>query len=235
MPILDVREVHSGYGDMEVLHGVSVELLEEEVVTIIGPNGAGKSTLFKTIMGYLKPTEGSIFLKSEDVSTLDPNERVYKGLGYVPQIENAFPSLTVEETLEMGGYTKTSEEVESGKEEMFGLFPILEERKNQYGRHLSGGQRQMLAMARALMADPELLLLDEPSAALDPQKTVNIFQKIKEIHERSKPIMIVEQDAYQSLKISDRCYVLAMGQNEHEGPADKILNDEEVRKAYLGG
>ena len=235
MPILEVREVYSGYGDMEVLHGVSVELLEEEVVTIIGPNGAGKSTLFKTIMGYLKPTDGSIMLKSEDVSRLDPNERVHKGLGYVPQIENAFPSLTVEETLEMGGYTKSSEEVENAKQELFGLFPILQERRNQYGKNLSGGQRQMLAMARALMADPELLLLDEPSAALDPQKTVNIFEKIKEIHERGKPIMIVEQDAYQSLKISDRCYVLAMGQNEHEGPADRILNDEEVRKAYLGG
>lgn len=235
MPILEAREVHSGYGDMEVLHGVSVELSEKEVVTIIGPNGAGKSTLFKTIMGYLKPTKGSIILKDEDVSRLDPNERVGKGLGYVPQIENAFPSLTVEETLEMGGYTKSSKKVESAKEEMFGLFPILKERKTQHGKNLSGGQRQMLAMARALMAEPELLLLDEPSAALDPQKTVNIFEKIQEIHERGKPIMIVEQDAYQSLKISDRCYVLAMGQNEHEGPADRILNDEEVREAYLGG
>lgn len=235
MKVLDVNDVHSGYGKMEVLHGVSVQLFEEEVVTIIGPNGAGKSTLFKTIMGYLIPTEGTISLKSDDITKLSPDKRVYKGLGYVPQIENAFPSLMIEETLEMGGFTRSADEVRKKKEEMYELFPVLQEKKKEYGRHLSGGQRQMLAMARALMAFPELLLLDEPSAALDPQKTVNIFQKIREIHERGKPIMIVEQDAHQSLKISDRCYVLATGKNEHEGPADKILEDEQVRKAYLGG
>jgi len=228
MKVLTVNGIHSGYGNMEVLHGVSVTLLEEEIVTIIGPNGAGKSTLFKTIMGYLKPIKGTITLKSEDVTKLTPNERVQKGLGYVPQIENAFPSLTVEETLEMGGFTKSSEEVKSRKGEMYDLFPLLKEKRKEYGRHLSGGQRQMLAMARALMASPKLLLLDEPSAALDPKKTVLVFEKIREIHERGNPIMIIEQDAYQSLKISDRCYV------EHEGAADSILHDEEVRKAYLG-
>jgi ABC-type branched-subunit amino acid transport system ATPase component len=235
MKILDVTDVYSGYGDTEVLHGVSIYLAEGEIVTIIGPNGAGKSTLLKTIMGYLPPTRGRILFRDEDVTLLRPDEKVRKGIGYVPQLENVFPSLTVEENLEMGGYIEDKRRVTDRIEHAYELFPVLRERKNQRVRTMSGGQRQMLAMARALMTEPSLLLLDEPSAGLSPKVSAAIFEMIKEIHRREKTIIIVEQDAYQSLGISNRGYVLAMGQKEYEDEAHKILDSRKIREAYLGG
>ena len=235
MKILEVKDVYSGYGGTEVLHGVSIHLNEGEIITIIGPNGAGKSTLLKTIMGYLRPTQGEILLREEDVTTLRPDEKVRRGIGYVPQMENVFPSLTVEENLEMGGYVDDKRRVGERIEEAYELFPVLRERRRQRVRTMSGGQRQMLAMARALMTDPSLLLLDEPSAGLSPKVSAAVFERIGEIHQRGKAIIIVEQDAYQSLGISNRGYVLAMGQKEYEDEAHKILDSRKIREAYLGG
>jgi ABC-type branched-subunit amino acid transport system ATPase component len=235
MKILQVRDVSSGYGDTEVLHGVSMHLNDGEIVTIIGPNGAGKSTLLKTIMGYLRPTQGKILFRDEDVTGLRPDEKVRRGIGYVPQLENVFPSLTVEENLEMGGYIEDKRHLVERIEGAYELFPVLRERRGQKVRTMSGGQRQMLAMARALMTEPSLLLLDEPSAGLSPKVSATVFERIREIHQGGKAIIIVEQDAYQSLGISNRGYVLAMGQNEYEDEAHKILDSRKIREAYLGG
>jgi len=235
MKILEVKDVYSGYGDTEVLHGVSIYLNEGEIVTIIGPNGAGKSTLLKTIMGYLPPTRGRILFRDEDVTVLRPDEKVRKGIGYVPQLENVFSSLTVEENLEMGGYIEDKRRLPERIEGAYKLFPVLKDRRGQRVRTMSGGQRQMLAMARALMTEPSLLLLDEPSAGLSPKVSAAVFEMIKEIHRREKTIIIVEQDAYQSLGISNRGYVLAMGQKEYEDEAHKILDSRKIREAYLGG
>jgi ABC-type branched-subunit amino acid transport system ATPase component len=235
MKILQVKDVYSGYGDTEVLHGISIYLNEGEIITIIGPNGAGKSTLLKTIMGYLPPNRGKILFRDEEVTKVSPDEKVRKGIGYVPQLENVFPSLTVEENLEMGGYIEDKRRVIERIEEAYELFPVLKERRGQRVRNMSGGQRQMLAMARALMTEPSLLLLDEPSAGLSPKVSATVFERIKEIHQKGKAIVIVEQDAYQSLGISNRGYVLSMGQNEYEGEAHRILDSRKIREAYLGG
>jgi ABC-type branched-subunit amino acid transport system ATPase component len=235
MAILQVKDVYSGYGDTEVLHGVSIHLNEAEIITIIGPNGAGKSTLLKTVMGYITPTQGKILFLDEDVTTLRPDEKVRKGIGYVPQLDNVFPSLTVEENLEMGGYIVFKKRVKERIEEAYEFFPVLRDRRDQRVRTMSGGQRQMLAMARALMTDPSLLLLDEPSAGLSPKVSAMVFENIKDIHQGGKAIIIVEQDAYQSLGISNRGYVFVMGQNDHEDEAHKILESQKIREAYLGG
>jgi len=210
MKILQVKDVYSGYGDTEVLHGM-------------------------TIMGYLPPNRGKILFRDEEVTKVSPDEKVRKGIGYVPQLENVFPSLTVEENLEMGGYIEDKRRVIERIEEAYELFPVLKERRGQRVRNMSGGQRQMLAMARALMTEPSLLLLDEPSAGLSPKVSATVFERIKEIHQKGKAIVIVEQDAYQSLGISNRGYVLSMGQNEYEGEAHRILDSRKIREAYLGG
>jgi len=236
MALLGVDKVFSGYGSMEVLHGVSVHVDAQEIVTIIGPNGAGKSTLLKTIMGYLTPTKGTILFQEKDVSRLEPDKKVKRGMAYVPQLEGIFPSLTVRENLEMGGYSIDSKNVRQGIEKAFDMFPVLKEKRVKRGRTLSGGQRQMLAMGRALMTEPSLILLDEPSAGLAPKAADAVFEQIETMHEeRGAAIIIVEQDAERSLSISDRGYVLAMGQNEFDGSADQILKNDQIRKAYLGG
>lgn len=235
MSLLEVSNVVSGYGSTDVLHGVSVNVDQNEIVTIIGPNGAGKSTLFKTIMGYLIPSTGNISFLGEDVTKLEPNKKVEKGLAYVPQLENIFPSLSIRENLEMGGYSKDIEAIKKGIERAYGAFPILKDRRNQRARTLSGGQRQMLALSMALMTQPALLLLDEPSAGLAPKVAEEVFNQINILHKEGIGIMIIEQDAHRSLSISDRGYVLTMGQNHFDGSADKILGDEQIREAFLGG
>jgi ABC-type branched-subunit amino acid transport system ATPase component len=235
MSLLQVKNIFSGYGVSEVLHGVSIQIEKNEVVTIIGPNGAGKSTLLKTIMGYLIPFRGKILFEKEDTTLLKPYERVLKGIGYVPQLENVFPSLTVQENLEMGGYVMHSRKLDHDLSKVFKLLPFLKKKKGQKAGTLSGGERQMLAIGRALMTRPRLLLLDEPSAGLAPNISTSVFDRIKDVHQTGTAIIIVEQDAYQSLRISDRGYVLAMGQNEFEDEAHKILGNEKIRKAFLGG
>jgi ABC-type branched-subunit amino acid transport system ATPase component len=233
--ILDVDHVFSGYGDTDVLQGVSITVGTDEIVTIIGPNGAGKSTLLKTIMGYLIPTRGDVLFRGENITQLRPDQKVRKGIGYVPQLKNVFSSLTVEENLRMGGYTEEKRRLKSRIEEMYGFFPALKERRRQRVEIMSGGQRQMVAMAQALMTRPVLLLLDEPSAGLAPMVSVSVFETIGEIRKRGAAIVIVEQDAHQSLAISDRGYVLAMGQNAFEDRAENILKDRKIRETYLGG
>ncbi|MFQ6032779.1 MAG: ABC transporter ATP-binding protein [Candidatus Zixiibacteriota bacterium] len=235
MPLLEVNNIVSGYGRTEVLHGVSMYTDRDEIVTIIGPNGAGKSTLFKTIMGYLIPSVGSILFSGEEVTKLEPNKKVEKGMAYVPQLENVFASLTVQENLEMGGYSRDNETVRKGIERAYSIFPILKEKRNKRVHTLSGGERQMLGMGRALMTEPDLLLLDEPSAGLAPKVAEAVFNQIKDLHKEGIGIIIIEQDAHRSLSISHRGYVLAMGQNQFDDAADKILNNEQIREAYLGG
>jgi ABC-type branched-subunit amino acid transport system ATPase component len=236
MKILEANNVIAGYGKSEILHGVSIFLGEGESITIIGPNGAGKSTLLKAIMGYITIFKGNISWKGEDITRLKPHEKVIRGFGYVPQLGNVFPSLTVRENLEMGGFIQTKEMVKVRMEKSFQLFPILAERLKQKAGTLSGGERQLLGMARALMSEPEILMLDEPSAGLSPKMAEEVFVTIADIHDKlGRGIVIIEQDAYQSLSVSDRGYVLVMGRNEFEDSADKILSNQKIREAYLGG
>lgn len=236
MKILEVNNLFAGYGKSEILHGVSIYLENEEAVTVIGPNGAGKSTLIKAIMGYLPIFKGEVYWKGEKITDLKPHEKVKRGFAYVPQLGNVFPSLSVRENLEMGGFIEGKEEIKKRMENCFHLFPFLAQRLIQKAGTLSGGQRQMLAMARALMTDPELLMLDEPSAGLSPKVSEEVFATISDVNKKlGRAIVMIEQDAYQSLSISDRGYVLVMGQNEFEDEADKILSNAKIREAYLGG
>lgn len=236
MAMLTVENVNSGYGQMEILHDVSIKVDQGEIVSIIGPNGAGKSTLLKTIFGLLKPTQGSIHLKDDEITGMVPSTIVKHGLSYVPQVDNIFPSLTVTENLEMGAYIiKDYNKVQARIAEIFKLFPILAERRTQRVGKMSGGERQLVAMGRALMLNPFALLLDEPTAALSPLLADMIFKKITEINASGVSILIVEQNARQTLSISNRGYVLADGKNKLDGKGADLLADPEVGKLYLGG
>ena len=235
MDLLEVDTLHTGYGATVIIHGISIHVQQNEIVTIIGPNGSGKSTLLKAIMGYLKIYDGRIHFKEKDITSLRTVDRTRMGMAYIPQLENVFPSLTVEETLEMGGYRLGKKELKKEVNSMFDLFPVLGDKRNMKVATMSGGQRQMLAMARALMVRPTLILLDEPSAGLSPKISEQVFEKISEIAATGTSMIIVEQDAEQSLAISDRGYVLAMGEVAFEGSAETILKHEKIREAYLGG
>ncbi len=235
MSILKVDNVTAGYTpESSILHGLTLELNEGEIVSIIGPNGAGKSTLLKAIFGLLKPTEGQILLRGENIAGMPPFKIAKKGLSYVPQVDNIFPSLTIQENLEMGAFIR-DDDYSGTMEGVFSLFPVLKERRNTRAGTLSGGQRQMVAMGRALMLNPSILLLDEPSAGLAPIFVSSIFEKIKEINATGVSILIVEQNAKEALKMSHRGYVLAMGRNVMDDDSDALLNNEDVGKLYLGG
>ncbi len=234
MKVLEVKDLTSGYGETDILHDVSMKLEEKEIVSIIGPNGAGKSTLLKTIFGILRPRQGVVRLGDEEITGLNPDKIVRKGMSYVPQVNNVFPSLTIQENLEMGAFVRT-DDYRDRLEEMYDLFPILKDRKNQKVGSLSGGQRQMVAMGRALMLDPTVLLLDEPSASLAPMLVGMIFEKIVDINKTGVAIIVVEQNARETLKISNRGYVLATGRKVFEDTGKAILENEEVGKLYLGG
>lgn len=234
MPLLEAKNVVSGYGKVEILHEVSVYVDEEEMVSIIGPNGSGKSTLMKTIFGLLSAWEGEVNYDGRDITGAKPNEIVRKGLCYVPQEGNIFPTLTVEENLDMGAFIRTddySEELQN----VYELFPALTEKKEQQVGNLSGGQQQMVAMGSALMLNPDILLLDEPTAGLAPNLAQMILEKIKDINRTGVAILIVEQNAREALKLSNRGYVLAMGENKFIGKSEDLLDNEEVGKLYLGG
>jgi len=233
-PLIDVDHVIAGYHDNEILHGVSLTVGEREVVTIIGPNGAGKSTLLKVIMGYLVPSAGEVRLAGTAITRLAPDERVRKGIAYVPQLENVFPSLTVFENLRMGGYLLPRKEVGRRIEELCAEFPLLAERRRQRVHTLSGGQRQLLAIARALMTDPDVMLLDEPSAALSPLMADEVFDKVAAIRDRGKAVLIVEQEAERALEISHRGYLLVDGRNAFTDLAQSILANEQMHGAFLG-
>jgi ABC-type branched-subunit amino acid transport system ATPase component len=231
--VLEASEVVSGYGEVEILHGVSLRLKKGEIVAIIGPNGAGKSTLMKAIFGLLKVKSGRVILESEDITGVPPEQIVRKGMCYVPQSENVFPTLSIQENLEMGAFTRRDGYRER-LDEVYGLFPDLAQRPQLRAGKLSGGQRQMLALARALMLDPKVLLLDEPTASLSPKMVGDIFDKIRSINATGVAMLIVEQNAKEALSICHRAYVLAMGHNRLEGTGAELLTSEEVGKLYLG-
>ena len=233
MRILEVEDVYSGYGETEILHGVSVYVAPGEIATIIGPNGSGKSTLMKTIFGLLMPTQGKVALENEDITGLRPDRIVRKGMCYVPQSDNVFPSLTVLENLEMGAFIR-DDDYSGSINDVFARFPVLEERKSQRAGSLSGGEQQMLAMGKALMLDPKVLLLDEPSAGLAPRMVEEILQKIVEIKKSGVAILMVEQNAKEGLRLSDRGYVLAMGKKRFEDEGLALLNNPDVGRLYLG-
>jgi neutral amino acid transport system ATP-binding protein len=232
--LLEVEDVYAGYiKDLNILQGINFKIETHELVTVIGPNGAGKSTLAKTIFGLLSPNQGKIIFKGENIAGLKPNEIVKRGMCYVPQIVNVFPSLTIEENLEMGAYT-LSGSTKKQKELIYTMFPKLKERAKQKAGTLSGGERQMLAMGRALMLDPDLLLLDEPSAALSPILVNNIFEQIKAINATGKAIVLVEQNAKKALMMAHRGYVLESGRDAIEGGGEDLLNNPQVAQLYLG-
>jgi ABC-type branched-subunit amino acid transport system ATPase component len=232
--LLDVRHVNSGYGEMTILRDISIRVDAGEVVTLIGPNGAGKSTLLKTIFGLLMPTEGRVLFGDADITGLTPPALVRRGMSFVPQVDNVFPSLTVQENLEMGAFVRGDGFAER-LEEMYTFFPTLRLKRKQRVGSLSGGERQMVAMGRALMLDPRLLLLDEPSAGLSPRLVGMVFEKMAEINQTGVALLIVEQNARQALRLSHRGYVLASGQVRLEGEGAQLLSDEEVGRLYLGG
>jgi len=234
MSLLEVRGLDAGYGDLQILTDVELDVDDGEYITIVGPNGAGKSTVMKSVFGLTTHMGGTVTFDGEDISGTNPEEIIHKGLGYVPQNENVFAELDVEENLEMGAYI-LDEVPQEELRKVYDRFPILEERKHQQAGTMSGGQRQMLAMGRALMLDPDLLLLDEPSAGLAPDLVDEMFDKIDEINESGTAIMMVEQNAKEALRRCDRGYVLANGQNRFEDEGMALLNDEEVRREFLGG
>jgi ABC-type branched-subunit amino acid transport system ATPase component len=232
--LLSVQGVSAGYEQMEILHDVSIEIQPGEIVTLIGPNGAGKSTLMKTVFGLLRPRHGSIRLNGDDITGLAPSLLVRRGLSYVPQVDNVFPSLTVDENLEMGAVVRT-DDIRARLEEVLALFPGLRPKRGLKAGGLSGGERQMVAMCRALMLDPTLLLLDEPSAGLSPLLVDSVFEKIESINRSGVAILLVEQSAREALRRSHRGYVLAGGQVRLEGAGPALLENPEVGRLYLGG
>ncbi|HUG57931.1 MAG TPA: ABC transporter ATP-binding protein [Candidimonas sp.] len=235
MPLLNIEKITGGYGDSEVLRQVSMAIEQHEIVAIIGPNGAGKSTLMKAVFGLLHPREGSITFDGHNISQLAPHQIVKLGMCYVPQVANVFTSLSVEENLEMGAFTLKAKDLDACKQQVYDMFPRLRERRRQTVGKMSGGERQMVAMGSALMLSPKLLLLDEPTAALSPRLVDDIFNRIVRINETGIAIMMVEQNARQSLQLAHRGYVLANGENRQEGSGPELLADPNVGSLYLGG
>ncbi len=231
--MLESRDVVTGYGETNILHGVSVKVRRGEMAAVIGPNGAGKSTLLKALFGLLPVRSGSVHINGDETTNERPDQLVKKGLGYVPQVDNVFPSLTIMENLQMGAFVR-KDRVKDRVTQVMDLFPDLAERKGEVAGKLSGGQRQMLALARALMLDPKVLLLDEPSASLSPKMVSVIFDRISAINEGGTAILLVEQYAREALSLSHRGYVLAMGVNRLEGDAQDLLDNAEVGRLYLG-
>ena len=234
--LLELRNLHAGYGEVKVLNGVELLVREGEIVSVVGPNGSGKSTMMKTIFGLLKPEEGKIIYKGEDITALEPFEIIKRGICYVPQEHNVFPSLTVEENLEMGAYILDSpEELKKGKERVYELFPPLKERADSAVRTLSGGMRQMVAFGRALMLNPDLLLLDEPSAGLAPKLVEDIITKLQGINMQGVSLLLIEQNVRRALELCDRGYVLDGGKTALEGSSEELLSSKRVQEIYMGG
>lgn len=232
--MLSVNNINTYYGNIQALKGISLEVPEGSIVTVLGANGAGKTTTMKTIAGALKPKEGTIHFLREDVTGKRPDELVRKGIALVPEGRSILAGMTVLENLEMGAFHRKDSEVKRDLEKVMDRFPILSERKSQLGGTLSGGQQQMLAIARALMSKPKLLLLDEPSMGLAPLIVQDIFQIVKEIKEEGTTVLLVEQNARQALKIADYAYVLETGKVVNKGPSKDLLEDSSIKEAYLG-
>ena len=231
---LHAKNMIGGYGETTILNNCSISVKEGEIAVIVGPNGAGKSTAMKAIFGMLNLREGNIFFDDQDITYLSPQDRVKKGMGFVPQTNNVFTSMTVLENLEIGGFTSL-DKMKSNIEEIFNLFPILAEKQNQLVGELSGGQRQQVAVSRALMTNPKLLMLDEPTAGVSPIVVKELFEKIINIAKAGIAILMVEQNAKQALEISDNGFVLVQGENKFTDKGSTLLANKEVRKAFLGG
>ncbi len=233
--ILEIKDLNVHYGAIHAIHGINLKVEEGEIVTLIGSNGAGKTTTLHTISGLLKPTSGEIVFKGQPIQGLPAHKIVAQGLAQSPEGRMVFPDLTVGENLEMGAFLRNNKaEIAADLKKMFTLFPRLEERRKQHAGTLSGGEQQMLAIARAYMAKPKLLLLDEPSLGIAPILVQAIFDAIVEINRSGMTVLLVEQNAYAALKIAHRGYVLTTGEIAMQGPSAELISNEEIRKAYLG-
>ena len=234
-PILIGQEITGGYGrGPDILHGCTIAVNPGEIAVIVGPNGAGKSTAMKALFGMLDVRSGKVLLDGKDITTLSPQDRVRQGMGFVPQVNNIFPSMSVEENLEMGAFIR-EDDISKTMSNVYELFPILREKRFQAAGELSGGQRQQVAVGRALMTQPKVLMLDEPTAGVSPIVMDELFDRIIEIARTGLPVLMVEQNARQALEIADRAYVLVQGANAHTGTGKDLLADEQVRRSFLGG
>lgn len=234
MKYLDASAMRGGYGAADILHGCSISVEEGEIAVIVGPNGAGKSTAMKAVFGMLPLREGTVRFAGEDITGLSPQERVGRGMGFVPQTNNVFPSMSVEENLEMGGFTR-DDDLSGTIREIYDLFPILHEKRRQPAGELSGGQRQQVAVGRALMTRPKLLMLDEPTAGVSPIVMDELFDRILDIAATGIAILMVEQNARQALAIADHGFVLVQGANRFTDTGAALLEDPQVRRSFLGG
>jgi branched-chain amino acid transport system ATP-binding protein len=234
MPFFEGNKMTGGYGEgPDIISSCSINVDKGEIVAILGPNGAGKSTAMKAMLGLLNLKSGNILINGEDISNLSPQERVKKGISFVPQTKNVFAELTVRENLEVGAFLR-EDDVSKVIEEIYSLFPILRKKKDQVVGQLSGGQRQQVALGRALMIRPSVLMLDEPTAGVSPIVMDELFEHIIQVKKTNVAIIMVEQNAKQALSISDRGYVLVTGENKFEGSGQELLNDPEVRRSFLG-
>jgi len=234
-PFLIGDSMTGGYGrGPDILHGCTIAVNPGEIAVIVGPNGAGKSTAMKALFGMLDVRTGQVLLDGQDITTLSPQDRVRRGMGFVPQVNNIFPSMTVEENLEMGAFIR-EDDISHTMATVYDLFPILKEKRYQAAGELSGGQRQQVAVGRALMTQPKVLMLDEPTAGVSPIVMDELFDRIIEIARTGLPVLMVEQNARQALEIADRGYVLVQGANAHTGTGKDLLADPDVRRSFLGG
>lgn len=234
-PFLIGDSMTGGYGKgPDILNDCTIAVNPGEIAVIVGPNGAGKSTAMKAVFGMLNVRSGAVRLDGEDITALSPQDRVLKGMGFVPQVRNIFPSMTVEENLEMGAYIR-NDDIKQTMEQVYSLFPILRDKRSQAAGELSGGQRQQVAVGRALMTQPKVLMLDEPTAGVSPIVMDELFDRIIEVARTGLPILMVEQNAKQALEIADRAYVLVQGANAHTGTGKELLADPDVRRSFLGG
>ena len=228
------KNLTAGYGGVDIIKNINLEVKQGEIVVIVGPNGAGKSTAMKALLGMLKLTDGGVSFAEDDITFMLPQDRVNLGIAFVPQTQNVFTGMSVEENLEMGGFIR-SDDIRLTIEDIYNLFPVLKEKRNQNAGELSGGQRQQVAFGRALMTKPKILMLDEPTAGVSPIVMDELFPRIIEVGKTGVGILMVEQNAKQALNIADRGYVLVNGMNSREGSGQDLLNNPEVRKSFLGG